>query len=166
MEDKEDEKPHCDRITGFRRLSIADQPCNETQPYVRNPPNMGYALLGLGLVDLAENKPEARKNILGSLRLRVETGEQHQQTFNLIGAAGLALGEGNAQFAAELLGAVESVLKALNAVVETELEFFYEDTQAQVREVLGEKGFKSAWDEGSTWSLEETVARVLDDHQG
>jgi hypothetical protein len=99
--------------------------------------DMAYCLLSLGLTDLAENKPEARENILGSLRLRVETGEQLYQTSSLIGAAGLVLGDGNPQFTAGLLGAVESASKVLNAVVETEIKFFHERTLAQVKERWG-----------------------------
>jgi tetratricopeptide (TPR) repeat protein len=123
--------------------------------------NMAYILIGLGLVDLAEGKPEARKNILGSLRLRVETGEQLPQSSSLIGAAGLVLQDGNPQFAAGLLGAVESALKALNAVVEPDVKFFHEGTLAKVKQALGEEVFQSAWEEGSQWSLDEAVKKVL-----
>jgi len=119
-------------------------------------------LLGLGLVDLAEGKPEARENILHSLRLRVETGEQVTQTSSLIGAAGLVMQEGDPGFAAQLLGAVVSGLKALDAVVELEVKFFYEQTLAKVKEALDEVAFQSAWEEGSQWSLEEAVKKVLD----
>jgi len=122
---------------------------------------MAYALLGLGLVNLAEGKPAAREHILGSLHLRVVTGEKLRQTSSLIGAAGLVLQEGNPQFAAQLLGAVESALKGLNAVVEPEMKFFHERTLAQVKEALGDESFQSAFDEGSRWGLEEAVKRVL-----
>jgi class 3 adenylate cyclase/tetratricopeptide (TPR) repeat protein len=125
---------------------------------------MAYALLGLGLVDLAENQPQAREHILHSLRLRQETGEQLYQTSSLIGVAGLVLREGNPQFAAQLLGAVESALKALNAVVEIEVKFFHEQTLAKVREQLGKSAFQPAWENGSHWTLEETVKKVLDDN--
>ena len=54
--------------------------------------NMAYALLDLGLVDLAEDKLEARENILASLRLRAETDEQLTQTSSLIGAARVLAG--------------------------------------------------------------------------
>jgi hypothetical protein len=40
--------------------------------------------------------PGAGENILASLRLRVETGEQAAQSSNLIDAAKLVLQEGNA----------------------------------------------------------------------
>jgi adenylate cyclase len=122
---------------------------------------MGYALLGLGLVDLAVNKPEAREHILQSLRLRRETGEQLYQTSSLVGVAGLVLHEGDAIFAAQLLGAVESAIKTLNAVVEEELIPFHTQTLAAIREQLGEAAFQSAWEEGVAWSLEEAVQRVL-----
>ena len=122
-----------------------------------------YALLGLGLIDLAENKPEARKHILHSLRLRRETGEQLYQTSSLVGVAGLALHEGDATFAAQMLGAVESALKVLNGVLEEELNIFHGRTLAAVREQLGESAFQSAWEEGSKGSLEEAVKKALEE---
>jgi len=131
--------------------------CKETD----DKSTMAYVLLGLGLVDLAEKKPEARGHILGSLRLRVETGEQHQQTSSLIGVTGPVLQEGNIELAAQLLGAAESVLRALNAEMEVDIKFFYEQTLAKVKEALGDEGFQSAWEEGSQWSLEEAVKTVL-----
>jgi hypothetical protein len=124
---------------------------------------VGYVLLGLGLVDLAENNPEARGHILHSLRLRQESGEQVQQTSSLIGAAGLALHFGNASRAAQLLGAVESALKALKAAVAEELLHFHAQTLAAAREALGEQAFQTAWDEGAKWSLEEAVELALSD---
>jgi hypothetical protein len=119
------------------------------------------SLLFLGVVDLAENKPEARERILHSVRLRQETGEQFRQTSSLMGVAGLALDEGNPRFAAQLLGAVESVLKALNAVMQPEMKVFHAQTLTAVREQLGEAAFQSAWQEGSTWMLEEAVREAL-----
>jgi hypothetical protein len=124
---------------------------------------MAYVLLGLGLMELAENKAEARENILGSLLLRRETGEQHPQTSSLIGAAGLVLQEGHPQLAAQLLGAVQSALKGLNAVMEPEMKFFYEQTLTKVKEALGEAAFQSAWEEGAKWTLEEAVQKVLEE---
>jgi len=120
------------------------------------------ALLGLGLVELARDKPKSRENILHSLRLRQETGEQYSLTASLIGVAGLVLHEGKPQFAAQLLGAVESALKGLNAVMEVEVKFFHEGTLVAAREQLGESTFHSAWEQGATWSLEEAVKKVLD----
>jgi len=122
---------------------------------------LAYALLGLGLVDLAEDKPEARDNILDSLRARRETGEQLQQSCSLIGVAGLAMQEGNPELAAQLLGAVGSALKTLNAVLEPELKPFHTKLLAKLEEALGEATFQSAWEDGSQWSLEETVKKVL-----
>ena len=122
---------------------------------------VGYVLLGLGLVELAENNPKAREHILHSLRLRQETSEQVQQTSSLIGAAGLALHKGNALHTAQLLGAVESALKTLNAAVAEEVLHFHAQTLAAVREQLDESAFRSAWEEGSRWSLEDAVALAM-----
>ncbi len=72
---------------------------------------------------------------------------------DLIGSAGLVLQEGNPQFAAHLLSAVESALKMLNAAVHVEVKFFHERTLVQIKEALGE--------EGSKWSLKEAVNKAL-----
>jgi tetratricopeptide (TPR) repeat protein len=125
--------------------------------------DMAYALFVLGLADLAEHRPEAREYILHSLRLRQEMGRQLQQTSSLIGVAGLVLEEGKPHFAAQLLGAVESALKTLNAVAEPDVKFFHVQTLAAVCEQVGEAAFQSAWEEGSTWSLEEAVTRALEE---
>ena len=122
---------------------------------------MAFALLGLGMVDLAEGKPEARENIFASLRLRQETGEHLYQISSLIGVAGLVLQKGDVGFAAQLLGAVESALKVLHAVVEDVMNPFHEPTLAKVKEALVDVAFQSAWEEGSQWSLEEAVGKVL-----
>ena len=123
---------------------------------------MAYALLGLGLLDLAENKPDARGHILHSLRLRLGTNEKLYQTSSLIGTAGLVLKEGKPQFAVQLLGAVESALKELDAVMEPEMKPFYEQTLTKVKDALGDTAFQSAWEEGSGWSLGEAVKKALD----
>jgi hypothetical protein len=60
-----------------------------------------------------------------------------------------------------LLGAVESALKALSAVMEPEVLPIHTQTLAAVREQLGEAAFQSAWEEEAAWSLEEAVQRVL-----
>jgi len=121
-------------------------------------------LFGLGLVDLAEDKPETRENILQSLRLHKETGNKLHQTSCLIGAAGLVLSKGNAQFAAKLLGVVKSALKAINAVMESEMKGLHDQTLAKARKALGKEAFQSAFEEGSKWSLDDAVKKVLDDN--
>ncbi len=61
---------------------------------------MAYFLLALGLVDLAENNPEARGHIFHSLRLSLKMGAKVTQTSSLVGVAGLALQAGDARGAA------------------------------------------------------------------
>ena len=121
-----------------------------------------YALLGLGLVDLALNKPEAREHILHSLRLRQETGEQLYQTSSLVGMAGLALHEGDAIFAAQLLGAVESRPQGTQWDDGGELIPFHTQTLAAIREQLGEVGVPVRLEGGAKWSLEEAVKKALE----
>jgi tetratricopeptide (TPR) repeat protein len=122
---------------------------------------MAYVLLVLGLVDLAENNPEARGHIFHSLRLCLEMGAKVTQTSSLVGVAGLAWRAGDARGAAQWLGAVESALKAISAVLEPEVKNFHAQTLAAVREQLGESAFQSAWEEGAGWKLEEAVALAL-----
>jgi adenylate cyclase len=129
---------------------------------VGNKTILASTLLGLGLVDLAEHKTEARKHIMDSLNLRRETGENYWQTTSLIGVAGLVLHEGKPLFAAKLLGAVESALKRLNAVMEPEVIHFHAQTLAEAREQLGEATFLFAWNQGREWSLEEAVQIALE----
>jgi hypothetical protein len=73
------------------------------------------------------------------------------------------LQEGNPQFAVQLLGAVESALKMLKAIMEPEMIHFHAKTQAAARERLGESVFQSAWEEGAGWTLEEAVTKALAD---
>ena len=129
--------------------------------------SMAHSLLGLGLVELAasQNSPEALDYILQSLHLRVEMGGQVPQTSCLIGIAGFALQEGDAIQAAQLLGAVDSALKTLNVVVEIIVKHFHAQTLAAVQDTLGTAAFQSAWEEGSQWSLEEAVKKVLQEEQ-
>jgi hypothetical protein len=47
--------------------------------------------------------------------------------------------------------------------MEFEMKPLYEQTLAKVKEAMGETAFQSAWEEGSQWSLEEAVKRVLSD---
>jgi len=132
--------------------------CNEMDEKTQT----AYALLGLGLVGLNENSPEARENILQSLHLRQEMGEKVAMTSSLIGVAGLALQDGNIQRAAQILGAVASAVKALNTAVEPEMIHFHNYTLAVAQEQLGKPAFQSAWEEGSRWSLEEAVNVALE----
>ncbi len=122
---------------------------------------MAYTLLGLGLVDVVEDRPEAREHILYSLRLRQEMDNKWAQTSSLIGVAVLALRGSNPKFAAQLLSLVQSALNALHAVIEADVLPLHAQTLEAVREQLGEAAFLSAWEEGLKWNLEETVKKVL-----
>jgi tetratricopeptide (TPR) repeat protein len=128
---------------------------------LNNKSNMAYVLLGLGLVDLAENNSLAREHILQSLRLRQEMGEQVQQTSSLIGVAGLAWQEGDAQFAVGVLGAADSTLKRLKAVMEPEVLHYYTQMLSAVREQLGAEAFNVAWSQGAQMSLDQVVDQIL-----
>ena len=129
--------------------------------------SMAHALLGLGLA-ASPNLPEARESIVYSLRLRVEMGGQVSQISSLIGMAGWAMSDSNPTKAAQLLGGVESALKALKVVMEPTLKNLHTQTLAAVKAALGAAAFQSAWEAGAGWSLEEAVAYALEDsgHDG
>ncbi len=118
-----------------------------------------YSLLGLGLLGLAQGTPDARKRILDALRLA--SGKVGLETSCLIGAAGLALHEGDPSLAARLLGAVHAALTPLQLAVEPAVNFFHARTLAKAKDALGEAGFQSAWDEGCAWPLAEAIRRTL-----
>jgi len=120
-----------------------------------------HSLLGLGLVALAKNKQDEHEYILQSLRIRQKTGERLYQISSLIGAAGLALHEEDPLLTAQLLGAVESTIKAINATLEPDIIPFHQLTVTKVREMLGEATFQSTFEEGSKWRLEEAIRKVL-----
>lgn len=122
---------------------------------------IAYALQALSIIDMAENRVDARDRLLTSLRLRVELGERLAQTSPLIGLAELARREGQARYAAQLLGVVDVTIKRLNAVTEIDFKNFHVQTIAATRAELGEEAFNAAWGEGAKWSLEEAVALAL-----
>ena len=124
-----------------------------------------YALLGLGLAGLAEGTPETRQHITASLHLRQEMGEQLPLTSSLVGMAGLALQGDNARRAAKLLGAVSAVLEALNAQIEVDVLHFHTRTLAEVRKVLNEAAFQTAWEQGAMLSLKEAVKYALEENE-
>lgn len=129
---------------------------------IQDKSSLAYALLSLGQLELAERNPAARQPILDCLHLARQLSEKPLQTSSLIGAAGLASFQGDTQLAAQLLGAVESALKALNAVIEPDLKEFHVQTQAAVWQAMGEPACQSAWQQGSLWSLDDALAIAVE----
>ncbi len=118
-------------------------------------------LLVLGLIAMAEGRPEAREHLLGSRR--TASGDVRSANSFLIAMAAFSLQEGAPQFAAQLLGAVQSALAPLGLAVEPEMKFVHAQTLGKVEAALGETAFKAAWEEGSLWPLPEAVRRASAD---
>jgi hypothetical protein len=97
---------------------------------------------------------------VASLRLGVELAEPYQQLSSLAGLAGVTLQAGDAAEAARILGAVATVLKALNMVLEIEVRHLHAKTLAAVQAQLGERAFESAWNEGRQSSLDDVTKRL------
>jgi adenylate cyclase len=138
------------------------QECLEVTTESGDKPIMAYALQGLGMAILAGAKgapeaiAEARKPIMGSLRLRQEIGEQTLVTSSLIVMASSLLVGGDAHGAAKMLGAVDTALKTMGAFIDTDIAYYYKKLLADIQEKLG-GGFQGAWDEGAAMTLEEAI---------
>jgi tetratricopeptide (TPR) repeat protein len=134
---------------------------------VKSQSGVANVLFGFGIVSLerltAEGIAEAKEYFVSSLNLRREMGEKLQLTSSLIGMARYDLSSGSPLRAAELLGAVDAVVKPLHITVEPDLLHFHAQTLTAVQEALGEEAFRSAWEEGARWSLDEAVGRALGD---
>lgn len=117
------------------------------------------ALLAMSQLELAEGRrTEAREHLLAALRLGAT--EPREAAGPLAGLAAVALREGAPRFAAQLLGAIESALTPLGAVVEPYMKGLHARTLEEVRSELGEAAFAAAFEEGRQWPLAEAVRRA------
>ena len=120
------------------------------------------ALLGLGRVDLTENlNTDAQMRFLESLRLCSEAGDKMQQTSSIVAMAGLKHQQGDALEAVQLLGSVDAALQTLKAALMPEMIVFHSEMLEELKLVLDDREFKTAWEEGRQRTLEETTHKVL-----
>ncbi len=118
---------------------------------------VAYGLLGMGLVELALGHPHAGDYVRESLRLRRESGQRLQVVSSLVGIAALLLRDGDASRAAQLLGAVESALAAMGAVLEPAVQDLFPSLVAAARDALGDADLRSSWIMGTARTLDEAV---------
>jgi class 3 adenylate cyclase/tetratricopeptide (TPR) repeat protein len=130
---------------------------------------MFFCLASLGLVRLitSQGTPadvrDARHQLTAALRLAQEMGAQVQITSTLVSMALLAVYEGNPHRSAQLLGAVNAALQMLHVPLDPLIVPFNQQALAAAQKQLGEAVFQSALEEGSQWSLEEAVKKVLNE---
>jgi adenylate cyclase len=115
----------------------------------------------LGLVELQRGADcdvaSARAWIMGSLRLRLETGERVPLVSSLVCAAALAQHQGHAETAALLLGAVDAALAAMKVPVEAEVRSWRARTLVDARDAMGQAAFDAACARGAAVSLDDAT---------
>jgi hypothetical protein len=120
---------------------------------------LGYCLLGLGLVALAQAETlPARQFMTESLKLREEMEDKLPLASNLVGLAGLAVTEGDPIRATQLIGVVEALLDSIKAKMEAEVHRVHERTIAAARSALGAEAYDAAYAEGQAMTLEQAIA--------
>lgn len=119
--------------------------------------NLANVLLQLG--DLAQ----ARQLFEESLRLCQATGNRLGIAECFTGLAGVAGAAGNGQRAARLYGAAETLRHLLGTVQDAGAQVEYERTISIAKQHIDDDEWASAWQEGSTMSLEQALAYAAHD---
>ncbi len=128
---------------------------------------MVWALHGLGEIALAQDKSRQAWTLLKRcLVLSQHTGSKSFTLDSLVSQADLICALGEAEHAAQLLGAVDDPLHKLYAFSTVPNSIFkgrYERSMAAVRARLDPAAFSTAFAEGQRMSLDEAVVWVLED---
>jgi tetratricopeptide (TPR) repeat protein len=97
-----------------------------------------------------------------SLELRRQEEDKRGVALCLARLAGVAVGQGQLERAARLLGATEALLEACSARMDDPLERIdYDRNVAAARAKLGAEAFAAAWAAGRAMSLEQAIAYAL-----
>ncbi len=116
----------------------------------------------LGHIGLLEDDlEEARRQLTDSLTLSQEIGDQVGVNDVSAKMASLAHKEGFAEIAAKLQGASARWGEELGAPLEPMPQQQYDETQAALKDELGEDGYAAAFEAGQQLSFEEMVALAL-----
>jgi non-specific serine/threonine protein kinase len=116
---------------------------------------LGYAMHHLG--DHERGADLMRE----ALVVNREMGNKVRMVGCVVALAGMAATRGQARRAAQLFGAMESVLEALNAVYERCDRIDYDRNVAAARALLDGTAFAEAWAKGRAMSLEEAIELAL-----
>jgi predicted ATPase/class 3 adenylate cyclase len=135
---------------------------------------IGSSLSNIGSVAQEQgNYSLARALFEESLTLRREVGDKWGIAASLAGLAGVAVArstlagpdgtpdEALAERGARLLGAVDSLLKSMDAAFDSDDRDPYERALASARELLGEVAFTRAWEAGRGMSIEAAMSYAL-----
>lgn len=135
---------------------------------------IAVSLSTLGNVAFAQGEYSSAHSLyMESLILRQEIGDKHGIAACLAGLAGVVAAAGEslqdrgrqaqAMRAAKLLGAVETLLESLGAVMDGDDRQVYAQAVTLARSQLGEEEFGRSCAEGRAMSLEQAVARALEE---
>ena len=123
---------------------------------------MATAITLSGLADVALARGDSQRAgslWLQSLELSWPFRESIATRLSLVGLADVAAHQGNARLAAQLLGADQTRREASGLGVSGR-KAWYDHAYAVAQASLGAEGFRQAWDEGRTWSLERAVTEA------
>ena len=98
-----------------------------------------------------------------SLELNFALGDRRAVAASLVGLAGLAVVQGHAIHAAQLLGAAEKMLNDIAAHLFLDDQREYEHHLESVQSQLDTRTFNRAWAEGQSMSMEQAAAYALEE---
>ncbi|WP_310773465.1 LuxR C-terminal-related transcriptional regulator [Mycobacterium sp. Z3061] len=117
------------------------------------------ALTVRAFIAAAQGEPEqAERDVHDALTIAAQTQGYMKVADTLECLARLAADEGNAAYAARLLGAAHGIRQRKGHARYPMYQAGYEAAVAAVREVLGDSAFGDAWAEGAALSIEEAIA--------
>lgn len=115
-------------------------------------------LHALGLFSYRQNDYDAAHAFYQeSLAVSEEAGEKWVATLCLVGLGEVAAAEGQAVWAAQLWGAAETFLTLTGTFIPPAERATYEYSVVATRTELGERAFASAWAQGRTMTLGQTL---------
>lgn len=124
---------------------------------------LAYTVRRLGFVLRGYQDYEHAKALCQeSLELNFATGDRRAVAASLVGLAGLAVEQGQAIRAAQLLGAADRLLNDIAAHMLFDDQLEYERHLTSVRSQLDTPTFNQAWAEGQSMTIEHAVAYALD----
>ncbi|WP_371934999.1 LuxR C-terminal-related transcriptional regulator [Mycobacterium sp. TY813] len=117
------------------------------------------ALTVRAFIAAAQGEPEqAERDVHDALTIAAQTQGYMKVADTLECLARLAADEGNAAYAARLLGAAHGMRQCKGHARYPMYQAGYQAAVATVREALGDNAFEDAWAEGAALSIEEAIA--------
>ncbi len=124
--------------------------------------HMAVALDNLGLVASGGgNYASAGTHFKESLSIRRDLGDKRGIAYSLEGIGGLALAQGLAQRATQLMGAAEALREVIRAPLPPVDCAEYKKHTSAARSLLGEEAFGRAWAEGRAMTPEQAISEAL-----